>query len=281
MSSLANRPSAQFIKGLVLGDSGAGKTGSLESLVRAGYDLRIYDYDNLLDPLASQIEARRSIYGDKYDARLDSIKVQTFTDKMKGVSVPVVMNGGSAKVLPFTDGTPTAFVEGLKQLTHWKTAEEDLGDPAKWGPKSVVVIDTLTTLARAAYRYAQAMNPAAKETQTYYYTAQQLIMQVLSLLCSKQFETNVLVLAHVDYDKNHLDLTKGFPRSIGSALNSHIAAEFNTVLLVETVGSKKVIKTASTGIVDLKNPISHRLPSGDLPIDSGLAAFFQAIHTKE
>jgi hypothetical protein len=38
-------------KMLYIGDSGTGKTTSLISLVKAGYILRIFDFDNLLDPL--------------------------------------------------------------------------------------------------------------------------------------------------------------------------------------------------------------------------------------
>ena len=91
----------------------------------------------------------------------------------------------------------------------------------------------------------------------------------------KSFKTNVLVLAHIDYDKNQFDLTKGFPRSVGSALNTQIAPFFNCVLMAE---NQKVIKTQSTGIVDLKNPVSFRVDK-ELPLESGLATFFAAVTT--
>src|SRR5215472_18461823 len=38
---------------LYIGDSGGGKTTSLFSLLKAGYKLRIYDYDQLLAPLVT------------------------------------------------------------------------------------------------------------------------------------------------------------------------------------------------------------------------------------
>ena len=51
MTSLAKHPSNDLVKLLLIGDAKSGKTGSLVSLVQAGYKLRILDFDNLLDIL--------------------------------------------------------------------------------------------------------------------------------------------------------------------------------------------------------------------------------------
>lgn len=263
-----------LVKGLVLGDAGSGKTSSLLSLIMAGYEIRIFDFDNLLVPL-------RQLVKHKCPERAGQIKVQTFTDKMKGIDMPVTMVGNSLKVNPFVSGTPKAFANALKQMTYWKDGEEDLGDPSTWGSNTVVVIDTLTSAASAAFRYVQAMNPGAKEPQTYYFAAQQLIINLINLLCSKDFKTNVLILAHINYDKNQFELTKGFPRSIGSALNDQISTYFNSCLLVEAVGNgtnvRREIRHTSTGIIDLKNPAPFSGLPDRLPIDTGLADFFKAV----
>lgn len=273
MPDLDAHPSNEIVKGLYMGDPGSGKTGSLTSLVKAGYKLRIWDYDNLLGSLVSYVRK-------ECPENIGLVKYQTFTDKFKASDMPVVMVGGNAVVQGFTKGTPDAYIKGLKQLERWKTEGEDLGDPGSWGADHVVVIDSLTSMAQAAYRYAQAMNPMAKEGRTHYFTAQQLVMNLLYTLCSKDFNVNVLVLAHIDYDKNHLDITKGFPRSIGSAINDTISANFNCVLMAESQGSgpsvKRVIRTNSTGIVDLKNPVSFKLPDS-LPLETGLATFFKEV----
>ena len=55
MPSLANHQSNQFTKLLLIGDAKSGKTGSLVSLVKAGYKLRILDFDNLLDILKFKV----------------------------------------------------------------------------------------------------------------------------------------------------------------------------------------------------------------------------------
>lgn len=274
MPSFEDFNETQFIKGLFLGNPGSGKTGALDGLVKVGYKIYIYDFDNLLGSLFQQVKRNNP---DKKNL----IKYQIFTDKMKGSAIPAVMNGNQMKVLPFTDGTPTAFTRSMEQLTKWKTTSDgDLGDPGKFGRDSVVVIDSLTNLCSSAFRWCQAMNPAAKETQTYYFSAQQMVMNVITLLFSEQFATNVLVLAHIDYRENELEIIKGFPRTIGSALKDQIGAYFNCILMAETIGSgpsiKRMIRTNSTGIVDLKNPVSFAVPD-QLPLGDGLATFFKAV----
>ena len=271
MPSLATLATTQLVKGLYLGAPGSGKTGSLTSLVKAGYKLRIYDFDNLLGSL---IQFARRECPDK----LENVIAQTFTDRLKGVPVPAMMIGGYAKVLPFIDGQPTAFIDGLKQLSYWKTESEDLGNPSEWGRDTFVIIDSLTSLSESAFRYAQALNPAGKETQAYYFTAQQLVKNTISLLTSKDFATNVLVLAHIDYAQNEQGIQKGFPRTIGSALNGVVGGYFNSIFLAESVGSRRQIRTTGSGIIDLKNPVSFSVPEV-LPLETGLATFVEAIRS--
>lgn len=274
MPKLADNKSAEYLKLLFMGDPGSGKTGGLTSLVKAGYKLRIYDFDNLLNSLVQYV--RREC-----PDKIDNVSFQTFTDALKGSDMPVQMVGGRMAVSPLADGIPKAFTSCLKQLNAWKTPDEDLGVPSAWGADTILVVDSLTSLAQAAFRYVVGMNPAAKEPQAQYFAAQQLVMNFLYLLTSEQMKTNVIVIAHLDYKDNHLNLTKGFPRSIGSALGPVIAGCFNSVLLAETQGSgtsiKRTIRTNSTGIVDLKNPVSFKLPTDTLPLETGLATFFETV----
>lgn len=266
MPSLAEHPSLSLVKGLYLGDSGAGKTGSLASLVKAGFLVRVFDFDNLLGSLVQYVNLT-------CPENAGNVAYQTFTDKLKGTSTPGMMQGKVLKVMPITDGVPKAFANAMTQLNHWKTEDEDLGPPSSWGPEAVVVIDTLTTMSTAAFRYCEALNPLAMEPQATYFAAQRMVANVLALLASEQFATNVLVLAHLDYSENQYNIMKGFPRAVGSAMRTQISPFFNCVLLAE---DQKYIRTKSTGIVDLKNPIAFRVEE-KLPLDTGLATFFQAI----
>lgn len=275
MPLLSENPGTKRVKGLVLGNPGAGKTGALASLVKAGYKLRIYDFDNLMGSLISYV--RKDCPEKLSDG---SVMVQTFTDKLKGSETPAMMQGKNLYVPQPIDGIPKAYPNALKQFNHWKNESEDLGIPSTWGDNHVVVVDSLTTASRAAYRYCDFMNPGAGDKRAIFYGAQQLIINLLTLLASESFDTNVLVIAHVDYEKDQFEMLRGFPKSIGSAIRTDIAALFNCVLLFENQGqgasAKKVMRTNSTGIIDLKNPVSFKL-ADSLPIETGLAEFFKAV----
>lgn len=274
MGKLTEHQGTKYVKGLLLGNPGTGKTGGLTSLVRAGYKLRIWDFDNLLVPLIKYVQK------DCPD-KIDNVRYQAFTDKLKGPDQVATMQGKNLYIPSPVDGIPQAYPKALRQLNKWVDGTEDLGIPAQWGADTFVIIDTLTTMARAAYRYCDAINPMAADKRNIFFGAQQLVMNMLNLLASDSFNTNVLVLAHLDYDTEN-DLTKGFPKSIGSAIKGEIAAGFNCVLLFEAQGSgpnmKRIIRTNSTGIVDLKNPVSFKIPD-TLPIETGLADFVKGVLT--
>lgn len=273
MPSLANYASARPIKALYLGDPASGKTGSLTSLVAAGFKLRIYDLDNLLEPLFQFVMR-------ECPDKAQNIVFQTLTDSIKAQEQLTTMIGGGLRVMPATDGTPTAFRNLMKQLDHWKTKDEDLGKPADWETDTIVVIDTLSALSRAAFRFVQSMNPMCKDERQYYGAAQELIRNVLALLFSEKFHPNVMVLAHINYDKNHLDVMKGFPKHIGNAMQTEIGSYFNCIFLAESIdGKRRQIRTNSTGIVDLKNPVSFRVPE-TLPLETGLATIFKAVRNE-
>lgn len=260
MPSLDTHSASRIIKLLYLGDPGSGKTGSLTSLVKAGYKLRIIDFDNLLGTLLTYVKR-------ECPDKIKNVSFATFTDNVRA----------DVTGRPVVQGLPNAFSRAMKCLTDWNVEGEALGKPESWGEDTIVVIDSLTRMALAAFRWSEAMNPAAKEPRTWYFSAQNMVRGALSLLHDESFKTNVIVIAHIDYDKNHLDLMKGFPKSIGGALNSEIAAYFNCILLAETSGigatATRVIRTKPTGLVELKN--SAILPD-TLPLDTGLATFFKA-----
>lgn len=261
MPSLAEHQSASTTKMLLIGDSGSGKTGALTSLVEAGYKLRVLDFDNGLDSLVAQVRQRCS-------ENLSNVEFITLRDKYKG-----------SPTGPILDGVPTAFSKGIQLLDRWKDGDLDLGRSADWGEDVVLVIDSLTFLSEAAFNWATAMNPSAKDRRQIYGAAQEAVENVISLLTSSNMKPNVVVIAHVKYMERPDGSQKGYPTSIGNALSPKIPAYFNNVVLCETQGFgaslKRILRIQSTAMVDTKSPASFRLP-GTLPIESGLADFFRA-----
>lgn len=266
MTTLDKHQSSSFTKMILLGDAGSGKTGALASLVKAGYKLRILDFDNNLQPLVQFV---------KRDGPelLKNVEARTLTDKLKSSPTGVI-----------NDGIPSAFVDGVKMLDNWKykdgETEIDLGKPAGWGPEAVLIIDSLTFMSDAAFRWADAMNPGAKDKRQIYFTAQNAIENMLALMKGDNFRTNVIVLAHVRYEQRQDGTTKGFPNSVGSALGPTIPAYFTSIAMMETQGSgdkvQRFIRTVPTALIDLRNPAPFAM-APSLPIATGLADFFKTV----
>src|SRR5947207_14204487 len=99
MTNLANHHSSHIVKLLYIGDSGTGKTGSLTSLVKGGYKLRILDCDNGLDVLV------QFIMRDCPD-KIKNVDYETRRDKFK-----------ASPVGPVISGSPRAFIDCLGLLT--------------------------------------------------------------------------------------------------------------------------------------------------------------------
>jgi len=245
---------------MLIGYSGAGKTGALTSLVEAGYKLFILDFDNGLDSLVIQCRKR-------CPDKLENIQFVSLRDKIKGTQ-----SG------PILDGMPTAFTRAMQLLDRWKDGDKDFGKPSDFGEDSVVVIDSLTFLSEAAFNWATALNPSAKDKRQIYGAAQEAIENAIALLTSDSFKTNVIVTSHIKFIDQPDGTTKGFPTAVGNALSPKLPAYFNNVALCETKGAgqsaSRVIRTISTGLVDVKSPASFTMPA-ELPIGTGLADFFR------
>jgi hypothetical protein len=256
MPSLADHQSAEYTKLILMGDSGAGKTSALHSLV-PDYDLRILDLDNGLDPLVKNI---KRLHPD----RLDSVGFVSVRDDYKMTDL-----GPSIT-------SPKAYVMATKLIKKW----EDDTDPAEWGPKKILVVDTLTFLSDSAHAWARGMNPAAKEPRTWFYAAQQSIEAFLAYICSPNFKTNVIVISHISYVTRPDGSMKGYPSSVGKALGPTIPTYFNTVALCQTSGTgdsvKREVRFAPTSLIDLKNPAALDMAK-ELPLDKGLAELFQKV----
>jgi hypothetical protein len=247
----------------VEGDSGSGKTGALTSLVAAGYKLRILDFDNGLEPL-KQFVLREC------PERINNVEYRTLRDKRKASATG-----------PVIDGKPTAFIDGIKMLDRWQYGEVDLGSPATWGSETILVLDSLTFFADAAFDFREPLTPRSKDgkydVRAVYKDAQDAVENTLALLTSESFRTNVIVNSHIRYVDNPDGSKKGYPTAIGSALSPTIPRYFNSVALCNTGhGGKRKIQTAATVMIDLKNPKPFAM-APSYPIETGLAEFFKVL----
>lgn len=259
MAKLSEHQSSQFTKMLYIGDSGTGKTGSLTSLVPE-YDLRILDLDNGLDILKAFVKR-------DHPDRLDSIDFETVRDKYKA------SNTEGAVV-----DKARAFVEAAKLLTEWS----DGSLPSEWGPKKCFVLDSGTTLGKAAFAWAQKMNPSAKDPRQWYGSAQAAFENIVAMLTSDDFQCNVIFISHVKYaDYENDGMVKGFPTTIGKALGPHIGKYFNNLVVAEKSGSgtnvKRTIRVVPNDLIDIKTAAPFAFTDRALPLETGLAELFRTL----
>lgn len=251
------------VRALYIGDSGTGKTGSLISLLQAGYSIRLLDLDNNADSLLQLCQH----IDPKLLDRLDIISPRdTFrASQVKGVEVA---------------GTPKAFVDTLKYLDKW----DDGTSIKEWGPETIFVLDTLTATSRAAFHWAKGMNPTSRDPRQWYGGAQEALSSMLQLLTADSIKCHVLVLSHVQLIERSDGTMKGYATSIGKAFSPQIASFFPTFIMAEskTVGTKtkRTISTAPSSMFDLKNPTPFKMEDS-YPLETGMASIFEILTGRE
>jgi hypothetical protein len=177
---------------------------------------------------------------------------------------------------PVIKGVPKAYTGTLQLMTKWS----DGSSPSDWGPDCIMVIDTLTGLGNAAFNWAKAMSPNAKEPRQWYHTAQQGLEQVIGLATGAAFNTNLIINAHIDYREGPNGSMKGYANSIGKAIGPVIPSYFNSVVLTtsQLIGQnvKRTINTVPTSMLDLKNPAPFKIENS-YPLETGLATLFKSL----
>lgn len=262
MPPLSGHQSSQFTKLLLIGDSGAGKTGSLASLALAGYNLRVLDTDAGLDVLANLLRP--------HPEALARVNYYTLTDPYRN------QNG---KLVP---ARASVWQRIAGMLTDWKVGDERFGAVSSWTSREVLVLDSLTTISNAAMAFVLAMNSrlGQKPYQSDWYDAQMMVEELLRMLFDEGIKCNVVIPAHIAYIGEENGPTHGYPNSLGKSLPPKVGRYFNSTLMVKTTGTganvKRQIHTTTIGVVELKNTNPGKVrPS--YPIETGLADYFRDV----
>lgn len=260
MPSLEKYESHELVKLLALGDAKSGKTGSLVSLVRAGYRLRILNFDDLLDILANKI-------GELCPDKISNVDYLTFKDPAKASLTGVKI-----------DGRPKAWISAIKALDHWKDGDVDLGVPSEWGPDCILVVDSLSRLCDAAYDFHESIIPPGKsgdfDGRAVYGNAQDDVERLIGMLTSKSFGTNVIIICHGTYMDLPDGTTKIFPQGVGKKLSPKIPTYFPNYVRYINRNGKRTISLKSDAMIDLSS--TKPMPES-LPIETGLADFFAVL----
>lgn len=268
MPSLADHQSNEFVKLLLLGDAKAGKTGSLVSLVQAGYKLRILDLDNLLDILAKLV-------AEQCPQLAKNVEFRTLRDKRKmGLAGPVI------------DGQPKAFIDAIKMLDNWKYTDDngnaiDLGQPKDWGPDCILILDSLSRFCDSAYDWREPLTPRGQsgnyDARATYGDAQDAVENTLALLTSRSFRTNVIVICHGIYMDLPDKTQKIFPQGVGQKLSPKIPQYFPNYIRYRNQAGKRTIQLTSDAMIDLAISNPSAIEGKSLPTETGLATIFDSL----
>lgn len=267
MPKMSDHQSNEFTKVLIIGDSKSGKTGSLISLVKAGYKLFIIDMDNLLDIL-------KGLIMQECPELIDNVQFVTLRDKRKTTSEG-----------PVIDGFPKAYINANKMMDRWKEQdaegnEIDFGRPSEWGPDCILVLDSLSRYCDAAYDWREPLTMPGKsgdvDHRATYGDAQDAVENQLANLTGDNFRANVIVIAHIVYQEQGDGTIKGFPQGVGQKLSPKIPQYFPTMLYYQNKKGNRVIRTTSTNMIDVANPKPGELLD-TYDINDGLALIFEKL----
>lgn len=266
------------IKMLLCGKPGAGKTGSLVSILADDPEARLFianfDRGNI-GTLANvaRIDPATKLPRPNTASILSRIHYHDMQDTV-----------GSINGVPMVLGTPKAFAELGKRLNKW---EEDgsLGGLNTWGPKDWLVIDSISALGESAMRYATNAGGRLnrRPEQGDWGEAIARMQLIFESINDTSVKANVCCVTHIRYvgdmesgvdDKGKPKELDAVPNAIGQKLPQEIGRYFNNIIEVRVMGegpgSTRKIFTRSPGQLVLRtsNPGAVK---PDYPIGSGMA----------
>jgi len=247
-------PSLKSNKILLIGNSGAGKTGACLELAKAGYTLRIADFDDKAGDLA----VKSGILDAEAQARVDVIPCRVAKTSQAG-----------------------AYRIFKKALVDW----EGQGGLADWDSNTILIVDSLTYMSQAIFDNAELMNPGVIDRRQLYHAAQTELHRRLSSITASAVRASVIVTAHIQYidifakQKELPARTEGYPKTSGRALSPYIGTYFNSLLEVDIESNaKRIIRTKPSRFIKTKIPVLAKKGLKDkYPVAGGLVEIFKLL----
>lgn len=260
---------------LLIGDSGGGKTGALCSLIKAGYNLRMLDFDN-----GSEIIYQ--LTPPELHHHLSIIPIQDHREARK---LPIygeknVIKGYTVRAVP---KKADAWQRAMNLLFDWKdpSTGEILGSIYDWTPQDIIVIDSLSHAWRSAMIFVQSINNTLgnNPSKPEWGACQQCIIDLLAALYDAAVNCNVIVCAHIGYSLDQNDILRGLPAGPGIAINKDIPTYFNHILRAATVGRTHRLLVESDGTVETKTSAPGKVKK-EYSVETGLAEYFRDLRSQ-
>ena len=262
MATWDNHPARDRAKFLVVGDSGAGKSGLFASVANAGFKTFIIDFEDGLDVIGAYLtdEGKKNLW------------YVTLKDR---------------------DGERAFAFRQARNILRGNWIKEDGAMPPlnKWDGSYVLGIDSITAMGEAAINEAVAVNEAALRAKTSgsarqeglnqvtmaeYGEAQREVRHVMNHLLSPAIPCNVICTARpilVDDDRG---VSRIYPSLVSKNYSAqHAAAFFNTVVgLSSRRDGSKVIRTVGNNQQEFKTARPNLFPP---EMDADYAAILRTL----
>lgn len=238
---------------LVVGDSGSGKTGALASLIDAGYNIRVLDFDNGLSVLKGFVKDKSALAAVHYATLRDELRLIGDTMGIKKAN---------------------AFQRAMLLLDQggdlWGEASPPIPPLVKWTAKDILVIDSLGLMGRSCLLMVMQANgilARSPEIQNYG-VAMENMEKFIAQITSPSISCNIIVNAHLYKPNDQLKLA---PDVLGDKLGPKIPKYFDTMVSLSLTAGKRTFKTKSDGLFACKTSVRMQ---DTFPIETGLRDMF-------
>lgn len=258
MPSMLEHESNNLVKVCCASDSGSGKTGSLASLVDAGFNLRVLDFDNGLSVLKGFVKDK---------AKLGNVH---YVDKLQD-ELQLVAGRVGIKNAPAFTRAMDALEKGGKE--YWGADIPPLKD---WTGRDILVLDSLTMAGRSSLMLVMKVNAAGMKNPEiqHYGVAMENIERMLQGLTSSNTPCHVIVNTHVTSIEGDPRL---YPDALGSKLPPKVGRYFDNVVGLRLTQGERKFMTVKDGMLPLKTAVP--LPE-TIPIADGWRVIFEKITGK-
>lgn len=262
MPSMLEHESNTLVKVLCPSDSGAGKTGALASLVDAGFNLRVLDFDNGLSVLKHHVQDQSKLANVHYVDRLQD----DYSLKLGRI--------GINQALAFQRAMDALEKGGAD---YWGESGKHIGPLETWTKRDILVLDSLSMCGRSSLFLVMKVNAAQfKNPEIQHYgVAMENIERMVQMITSSSIPCHVIVNTHVTSSEGDPRL---YPESLGSKLNPKIGKYFDNMVAIRLSQGARKFQTVKDGLLSLKT--AAKLPE-TLPIETGWVQIFEGLTGKK
>ena len=245
MPNLSDYGGNTSTKLLITGESGAGKTSTIASMVKAGYEVFVVDCDNGLGILREYLSPE------------ELLKVHYLPFRDKG------------------DGKPKAW-QGVREalITRgWIDGAENFGKIDSWGPERVLVIDSLSFAGKYAINFVLNQNNQpldARISPGEWGDAGRAVENIIAHVTGEHIKCNVVVLTHLRYlEDESSGIVNAYPSCVGASLPTIIPRYFNDWFFIKrNKDGVPMLRTIPNGQMMLKGS-RPKLLKAEMPADVG------------